>query len=1310
MSKISERLVLYASGIAALGLGDLSGVSVPSLVSFMTQWWDSNRKPNDTNSCFHNAIKILKDDIEQSPEFKNINWGVIKTIIDQLEKQDLSSQAIINLVAGSENHQAEAKKVSDYVTTNLIDWKGYSDKDQQIFTLTFKLAYQTVLSTPEFKQDRGYVFLREILANQREATELINQIKEILDRNEPFYLDRKPIDAVRQSNDYLAMTYFERGNDFVGREQEKQALHNFLNAKAPLLWWQISGKAGQGKSRLALDFIDQLNDGTWYAGFLSYEQLSTTEWQKITFKRPTLIVIDYIANTQKAKAFMKALNALLVMHAQTPIRNKVRFLLLEREGYNLNQSNAAGNTGLGNWLTPLMIKQQDKQYLIDHVYKEQPLELTELKREDMEKIIKSWRANHDKPELPAPALDQILNQLEGNNDRTRAWRPLFAILYASLGEQALNNMQASSIEEVLEAALNEEQTQSWNIDGSPLDQAIHLACLATMVGVLDLEQLYALDINRDLYFDDANQEEILRQAHCLLGRNLTHNPDHPDYHLFAREPDLIGEFLVIRYLNRLLNGLGRKAETFNTLIQDAWQYDYQLFPDFLIRLNQDFINHKVTKAIGRILPPEAIKSNINNWPEWVWVILGLSCIINQQQVLNETQKTNIIILASEIGNEEIIQIMLNKKAAPNQIHEETGVFPLLQAAQQGHKDCVETLLDNGANPNQVNKKTGTFPLLRAAQEGHKYCVELLLDKKADPNQVNKKSGLFPLLMAAQNGHKDCVKLLLDKKANPNQVNKETGTFPLLQAAQEGHKDCVELLLNEKADPNQIDEKDGLFPLLQAAQQGHTDCVKLLLDKDVDPNQVNKENGSFPLLQAAQQGHKDCVELLLNEKADPNQIDEKDGAFPLLQAAQQGHTDCVKLLLDKDVDPNQVNKEKGTFPLLMASQEGHKYCVELLLDNGANPNQVNKETGTFPLLMAAQDGHTDCVELLLDNGADPNQIYEKDGLFPLLQAAQNGHTDCVKLLLDNGANPNQVNKEKGRFPLLQAAQQGHKDCVETLLDNGANPNQVNKKTGTFPLLMASQEGHKYCVELLLDNGANPNQVNKKTGTFPLLMAAQDGHTDCVELLLDNGANPNQIHEKKGAFPLLQAAQEGHKYCVELLLDNGANPNQVNKEKGRFPLLQAAQEGHKYCVELLLDNGANPNQVNKEKGLFPLLQASQDGHTDCVKLLLDNGANPNQVNKEKGTFPLLMAAHNGHTDCVELLLDNGANPNQIHEKKGAFPLLVAVGNNHRNIVQLLLNNGAKLDIALPKFGTALVVAKEFGYQEIIDLLETALKNRS
>ena len=588
MSKISERLVLYASGIAALGIGDLSGVSVPSLVSFITQWWDSNRKPNDTNSYFYNAIKTLKNDLEQSPEFENINWGVIETIIDQLGKQDLSSQTIVKLVAGSENHQAEVKRVSDYVTKNLIDWSDYSVNDKQIFTLAFKLAYQTVLSTPEFKQDRGYVFLREILANQHEATRqqthIINQLKEILDRSEPFYLDRKPIGAVRQSNDYLAMTYFERGNAFFGREQEKQDLQAFLDNKAPLLWWQISGKAGQGKSRLALDFIDQLNDGTWYAGFLSHDQLSTTEWQKIPFKRPTLIVIDYIANTQKAKAFMKALNALLVMHARTPIRNKVRFLLLEREGYNLNQSNTAGNTGLGNWLTPLMMDQQNKQHLIKHVYEEQPLELTKLKREDMKAIIKSWRANHDKPELPAPALDQILNQLEGNNDRTRAWRPLFAILYASLGEQALNNMQASSIEEVLEAALNEEQTQFWNIDGQPLDQAIHLACLATMVGVLDLKKLDKLDISHNLYFDDTNQDEILRQAHCLLGRNLTPNPDHPDYRLFAREPDLIGEFLVIRYLNRLLNSLGSKKETFTTLIQDSWRYVYKtntfLFSDF----------------------------------------------------------------------------------------------------------------------------------------------------------------------------------------------------------------------------------------------------------------------------------------------------------------------------------------------------------------------------------------------------------------------------------------------------------------------------------------------------------------------------------------------------------------------------------------------------------------------------------------------------------------------------------------------------------------------------------------------------------
>ena len=1109
MKNSSERLILYASGLAALGVGDLSGISVPGFFAFVTQWWQAHKKPDDVNGYFDQSVKSLQEAFDQSPEFKQTNWHIIEALLDQLEQIELSSNDIIDLISKNRG-QEEAEIVSAYIA-NRINWTDYSDQEKTVFIAAFELAYKKALTSPEAKQDRIYAFVKEILATQNkenlarsnEAQQIIDKLNKLLDRRESFHLDRKPVDLIRERTDYLAMTFSERGSDFFGREDEKSRLQEFLADEREIVWWQIAGKAGQGKSRLALDLVDTLDDGTWYAGFLDARQLSKTNWFETEFLRPSLIVIDYIASTQKAKDFMAALNALRIRIDDNKISHKVRFLLLEREGYRLDQS----KSGQMNWLDPLIKKPESQQALEKYVFNTQPLELSDLHDDDMRSIIKSWRKKHHEPALSDTELDQIIKQLKGNSSQTRAWRPLFALLFASLSDQSLDKNQDLSIEDILTAALDEEQSKFWDIEGEPNDHSIHIACLATMVGEIDLKKLEENeDIETTLYSGQDNQNEIFRQAHCLLGRNITIAPDNSDYRFSAREPDLIGEYLIIRYLERILNRLGGGKEKFHTLIKDAWHYDSKLsqdsFPDFLMRLNQDFPVHLVTREIGRILPPDPVYSKIRDWPEMIWVICGLSGIIRQQKEINQTQSANILLAAAEVGNDDIIHIMFEENISPDLTDEETGLFPLLLAAQNGHTECVGLLLDKGANPDQVSEQNGTFPLLQAAQNGHTECVGLLLDKGANPDQVNEKSGTFPLLLATGNGHMECVRLLLDKGANPDQLNEKSGAFPLLLAAQNGHTDCVRLLLEKGANPDQLNEKSGAFPLLLAAQNGHTDCVRLLLDKGANADQANEQNGTFPLLMAAQNGHTDCVRLLLEKGANPDQINEQDGTFPLLMAAQQGHTECVGLLLDKGANPDQIDKQDGIFPLLMAAQQGHTDCVRLLLEKGATLDQAHKEEGAFPLLQAAQNGHAECVRLLLDQGANPDQVNEQSGIFPLLMAAQEGHTECVRLLLEKGATFEQAHKEEGGIPLLMAAQNGHTDCVRLLLDKGANPDQINEQNGTFPLLMASlmasHNNHADVIQLLLQYNATPDKAHPEAGTA-LDIAKIFGHQEIIDLL-------------------------------------------------------------------------------------------------------------------------------------------------------------------------------------------------------------------
>lgn len=124
----------------------------------------------------------------------------------------------------------------------------------------------------------------------------------------------------------LWLTYARQQCPLVGRDRELAALQGFYNSDKPFEWWAITGSGGLGKSRLALDSIQQ-QAHLWYAGFLSEEKLTVDDalsnWLP---NQPTIIVIDYAAkNFVKVAAWLKNLHK-----KQNSFDFAVRVLLLER--------------------------------------------------------------------------------------------------------------------------------------------------------------------------------------------------------------------------------------------------------------------------------------------------------------------------------------------------------------------------------------------------------------------------------------------------------------------------------------------------------------------------------------------------------------------------------------------------------------------------------------------------------------------------------------------------------------------------------------------------------------------------------------------------------------------------------------------------------------------------------------------------------------------------------------------------------------------------------------------------------------------
>lgn len=130
---------------------------------------------------------------------------------------------------------------------------------------------------------------------------------------------------------------FTRSIDLVGREMELDELRVWLEKETPISVRVITGDAGCGKTRLALELIEEVVPQGWHAGFLTRaelkrfrEQRNLADWG---WHAPTLVVVDYAsASVRDLHAWLKELaDSAVWEEAQATTRFPLRLLLLERQ-------------------------------------------------------------------------------------------------------------------------------------------------------------------------------------------------------------------------------------------------------------------------------------------------------------------------------------------------------------------------------------------------------------------------------------------------------------------------------------------------------------------------------------------------------------------------------------------------------------------------------------------------------------------------------------------------------------------------------------------------------------------------------------------------------------------------------------------------------------------------------------------------------------------------------------------------------------------------------------------------------------------
>jgi len=150
------------------------------------------------------------------------------------------------------------------------------------------------------------------------------------------------------------------------------------------------------------------------------------------------------------------------------------------------------------------------------------------------------------------------------------------------------------------------------------------------------------------------------------------------------------------------------------------------------------------------------------------------------------------------------------------------------------------------------------------------------------------------------------------------------------------------------------------------------------------------------------------------------------------------------------------------------------------------------------------------------------------------------------------------------------------------------------------------------------------------------------------------------------------------------------------------VHAARSGDIEKLRTDLMKGITPNEAGRDR-IPMLILAVGNGHLAVVELLLEKGADPNRRAPD-GTTPLSMAATVGRADIAEALLNGGANPNLLGNNRDA-PLLIATRARNAAFVEALLRHDVDLGETDVTGRTALNLAEENHYREIVSILRAA-----
>jgi ankyrin repeat protein len=218
-------------------------------------------------------------------------------------------------------------------------------------------------------------------------------------------------------------------------------------------------------------------------------------------------------------------------------------------------------------------------------------------------------------------------------------------------------------------------------------------------------------------------------------------------------------------------------------------------------------------------------------------IARLFVLLGADVNLENKDGSTALLMASNTGNIELAQLLLEHKANVNHQEKQNGTTALLYASYEGHAELARLLVKHDANVGLCQTAKYT-PLIRASEFGYIEIVKCILDsddRQTDSCLVDHQDerGFTALHCASYNGNADIARLLL---ARTKDVNKEDegGCTALIWASEQGHLDIVQQLLGRKANLDHT-AHDRETALIRSGNNRQTETVLRLLECEATPS-------------------------------------------------------------------------------------------------------------------------------------------------------------------------------------------------------------------------------------------------------------------------------------------------------------------------------------------------------------------------------------------------------------------------------------------------------------------------------------------